>query len=106
MKASLCLVALVVALPMLTGAVAARDRPIRLAQAAVTPVAPANTSATCMSACSTQSLTCQNSCIATINGTTIIPSMTTVGVTTDPNKCSTNCNSQLTQCQRNCVLQQ
>jgi hypothetical protein len=87
---------------------------IRLAQAAdttttvpsVSPVTPNSTSATCMSGCSTQSLSCQNSCMATINGTTVVPSMTTVGVTTNPTQCSANCSTQLQQCQRGCALDQ
>ena len=90
------------------------DRPIRLAQAAdtttttpsVTPVTPNSTSATCLSGCTTQSRSCQNTCIATINGTTVIPSMTTVGVTTDPIRCSANCATQQQQCQRGCALEQ
>jgi hypothetical protein len=90
------------------------QRPIRLAQAAdtttttptVTPVTPNGSSATCLSGCSTQSLSCQNTCIATINGTTVIPSMTTVGVTTDPNRCAMNCATQQQQCQRSCALDQ
>jgi hypothetical protein len=90
------------------------DQPVRLAQAAdtttstpsVTPVTPNGSSATCMSGCSTQSLSCQNTCIATINGTTVMPSMTTVGVTTSPNQCATNCSTQLQQCRRSCALEQ
>jgi hypothetical protein len=111
-----CFAALVLAAPLGATAqqAAATDREIRLAQAAdqttttpsVTPVTPNNTSATCLSGCSTQSLSCQNTCIATINGTTVIPSMTTVGVTTNPNQCSANCSSQLQQCQRSCALEQ
>jgi hypothetical protein len=94
---------------------AAQDRaPIRLAQAAdtttnapsVTPVTPNSSSATCLSGCSTQSRSCQNTCVATINGTTVIPSLTTVGVTTDPNRCAANCATQQTQCQRSCALEQ
>jgi hypothetical protein len=93
---------------------AAQDRPIRLAQAAdtttttpsVTPVTPNSSSATCLSGCSTQSLSCQNTCIATINGTTVVPSQTTVGMTTDPNRCQINCATQQTQCQRSCALEQ
>ena len=96
------------------GRAAAQDRPIRLAQAAdtttttpsVTPVTPNSSSSTCLAGCSTQSLSCQNTCIATINGTTVIPSMTTVGVTTDPNRCQMNCSTQQTQCQRACALEQ
>ena len=92
---------------------AAQGRPIRLAQAAdtttttpsVTPVTPNSSSATCLSGCSTQSLSCQNTCIATINGTTVIPSQTTVGVTTDPNRCLINCSTQQQQCQRSCALE-
>ena len=89
-----------------------QNRPIRLAQAtdtttttpSVTPVTPNSSSATCLSGCSTQSLSCQSTCIATINGTTVIPSMTTVGVTTDPNRCQANCATQQQQCQRSCAL--
>jgi hypothetical protein len=113
-----CCIALVLALAVPLGAAAqqaaAPDREMRLAQAtdqitttpSVTPVTPNSTSATCLSGCSTQSLSCQNTCIATINGTTVIPSMTTVGVTTNPNQCSANCSSQLQQCQRSCALEQ
>jgi hypothetical protein len=36
----------------------------------------------------------------------VIPSMTTVGVTTDPNRCVANCSTQLQQCQRSCALEQ
>lgn len=111
-----CIAVLVLALATPLGAAAqqaAQDHEIRLAQAAdqtsttpsVTPVTPNSTSATCLSGCSTQSLACQNTCIATINGTTVIPSMTTVGVTTNPNQCATNCSSQAQQCQRACALQ-
>jgi len=96
------------------GPAAAQDHPIRLAKAAdtttttpgVPPVTPNSSSATCLSGCSTQSLSCRNTCIATINGTTVIPSMTTVGVTTDPNRCQANCATQQTQCQRSCALEQ
>jgi hypothetical protein len=114
-----CCIALVLALAVPLGAAAqqtaAPDREMRLAQAAdqttttptpsVTPVTPNSTSATCLSGCSTQSLSCQNTCVATINGTTVVPSLTTVGVTTNPNQCSANCSSQLQQCQRSCALQ-
>jgi hypothetical protein len=93
---------------------AVNDHPIRLAQAtdtttatpSVTPVAPNSTSATCLSGCSTQSQSCQNTCMSTINGTTVIPSMTTVGVTTNPNQCAVNCSTQQQQCQRSCALEQ
>jgi hypothetical protein len=113
-----CIAALVLALAAPLGATAqqpaAQDREIRLAQAVdqttttptVTPVTPNSTSATCLSGCSTQSLSCQNTCIATINGTTVVPSMTTVGVTTNPNQCAANCSTQLQQCQRSCALEQ
>lgn len=98
----------------LIGPAAARDRPIRLAQAAdtttttpsVTPVTPNGSSATCLSGCSSQSLNCQNTCIATVNGTTVVPSLTTVGATSDPNRCQMNCATQQTQCQRSCSLGQ
>jgi hypothetical protein len=124
MKTSPNTVALLLALAIpaqfgLEGPAAAQDgniqgRPIRLAQAAdtttttpsVTPITPNSSSATCMSGCSTQSLSCQNTCIATINGTTVVPSQTTVGVTTDPNRCQLNCSTQQTQCQRSCALEQ
>ena len=121
MKALPCvtIAVLAFALAILPGLAAARDpaagdRPIRLAQAtdqtsttpSVTPVTPNSSSATCLSACSTQSLSCQNTCTATANGTTIIPSQTTVGVTTNPTTCVNNCNSQQTQCQRSCNLLQ
>ena len=117
MKTSPATVALLLALVIpaqfaAAGSAGAQDRPIRLAQAAdtttpsVTPVTPNSTSATCMSGCSSQSLNCQNTCIATINGTTVVPSMTTVGVTTDPNRCQANCATQQTQCQRSCALEQ
>jgi hypothetical protein len=97
----------------LAGSAIAQNRPIRLAQAtdtttttpSVTPVTPNSSSSTCLAGCSTQSLSCQNTCIATINGTTVIPSMTTVGVTTDPNRCLMNCSTQQTQCQRSCALE-
>jgi hypothetical protein len=46
-----------------------------------------------------------HACISTINGTTVIPSITSVGVTTSPNQRVANCSSQLQQCQRNCALQ-
>jgi hypothetical protein len=62
------------------------------------------TSQTCMFGCSTQLQTCQNTCTATINGTTVIPSLTTAGVTSNPTTCQTNCSTQLTTCQRNCNL--
>jgi Tfp pilus assembly protein PilX len=111
-----CITALALALAALPGAAvqqtAAKDGEIRLAQAtttttpSVTPVTPNSTSATCLSGCSTQSLSCQNTCIATVNGTTVIPSVTTVGVTIDPNRCVSNCSSQQQQCQRNCALEQ
>lgn len=113
-----CIATLALALAAPPGAAAqqtaATDHEIRLAQAtdqttttpSVTPVTPNSTSATCLSGCSTQSLSCQNTCIATINGTTVIPSMTTVGVTTTPNQCVANCSSQLQQCQRSCALEQ
>ena len=91
----------------------AADQEIRLAQAAdqtttspsVTPVTPSSSSATCLSGRSTQSLSCQNTCIATINGTTVIPSVTTAGVATSPNQCQVNCSAQQ-QCQRGCALVQ
>ncbi len=91
----------------------ADDQPIRLAQATdqtsttpgVTPVTPNGSSATCQSRCSTQVLSCQNTCIATINGTTVIPSVTTAGVATTPNQCQVNCSAQQ-QCQRSCALVQ
>jgi|HubBroStandDraft_6_1064221.scaffolds.fasta_scaffold292412_1 hypothetical protein len=63
---------------------------------------PTASSQTCMFGCSTQVQSCQNTCISTINGTTLIPSMTTAGTTSNPNTCQTNCTTQLTSCQRNC----
>jgi hypothetical protein len=113
-----CIAALVLALATPLGAAAqqtaAEDHPMRLAQAAdqtttapsIAPVTQNSTSATCQSGCSTQSLSCQNTCIATINGTTVVPSVTTVGVTTNPNQCAANCSTQLQQCQRGCALEQ
>jgi hypothetical protein len=71
-----------------------------------TPVTPNSSSATCLSRCSTQVLSCQNTCIGTINGTTVIPSVTTAGVATTPNQCQVNCSAQQQQCQRSCALVQ
>ncbi len=115
-RCCIAVLALVLAVPLGAAAqpTAATDHEIRLAQATgqtntttpITPVTPNSTSATCLSGCSTQSLSCQNTCIATVNGTTVIPSVTTVGVTTDPNRCVSNCSSQQQQCQRNCALEQ
>jgi len=104
---------LVAAIQTGTQQATAADQAIRLAQAAdqtttspsVTPVTPSS-SATCLSGCSTQSLSCQNTCIATINGTTVIPSVTTAGVATSPNQCQVNCSAQQQQCQRGCALVQ
>jgi len=62
------------------------------------------TSQTCMFGCSTQLQMCQNTCISTINGTTVVPSLTTAGVTSNPTTCQTNCSTQLQTCQRNCNL--
>jgi hypothetical protein len=112
-----CIAVLLLALAAVSDASpqqAAADREIRLAQAsdqtttspAVTPVTPSSSSATCLSGCSTQSLSCQNTCIATVNGTTVIPSVTTAGVATSPNQCLVNCSAQQQQCQRGCALVQ
>jgi hypothetical protein len=73
---------------------------------AVLLLALGGSSATCLSGCSTQSLSCQNTCIATVNGTTVIPSVTTAGVATSPNQCLVNCSAQQQQCQRGCALVQ
>ena len=65
---------------------------------------PTASSRTCQFGCTSQLQACQNSCISTINGTTIIPSMTTAGTTSSPTACQSNCSSQLQTCQRNCNL--
>jgi hypothetical protein len=61
------------------------------------------TAQTCLFGCSSQLQACQNTCISTIIGTTVIPSLTTVGTTSNPSTCQTNCSSQQTQCSRNCI---
>ena len=61
------------------------------------------TSQTCLFGCSTQLQSCQNTCISTITGTTVVPSMTTVGTTSSPQACQSNCSSQQLQCSRNCT---
>jgi hypothetical protein len=65
---------------------------------------PTATSQTCMFGCSSQSQACQNTCIPTSAGTTVIPSITVVGTTTSPQTCQSNCSIQLQTCQRNCNL--
>jgi len=65
---------------------------------------PTASSRTCLFGCSNQLQACQNTCTSTINGTTVVPSMTTAGVTSSPTTCQTNCSSQMTACQRNCNM--
>ena len=66
--------------------------------------APTAGSQTCAFGCNTQLQSCQNTCISTGNGTTVIPSITTVGTTTNPQACQSNCSAQAQTCQRNCTL--
>jgi hypothetical protein len=61
------------------------------------------TAQTCLFGCSNQLQACQNTCISTITGATVFPSMTTAGTTSNPMTCQSNCSSQQTQCTRNCV---
>ncbi len=65
---------------------------------------PTSSSQTCMFGCSTQVQACQNTCISTAAGTTVIPSISTVGTTSNPSTCQSNCSIQLLTCQRNCTL--
>lgn len=74
------------------------------APAVTTPVTPSSSSATCLGGCSSQQFNCQNTCIATINGTTVMPSITTQGTTSNPIQCQSNCSTQAAVCQRNCAL--
>jgi hypothetical protein len=62
------------------------------------------TSRTCNFGCTSQLQACQNTCISTSAGTTVIPSVTTVGATSNPQACQSNCSAQLQTCQRNCNL--
>jgi hypothetical protein len=62
------------------------------------------TSRTCNFGCTAQVQACQNTCITTSAGTTVIPSVSTVGTTSNPQTCQSNCTTQLTACQRNCNL--
>jgi hypothetical protein len=64
-----------------------------------------NTSATCTAGCGSKFYACEGPCLATPNGTTITPSLTTAGVTNNPNQCRENCSTQMQTCQRNCSLQ-
>jgi hypothetical protein len=61
-------------------------------------------SQTCLFGCSLQLQNCQNTCISTINGTTVVPSVTSVGTTSNPITCQNNCSSQQAFCSRNCNL--
>ena len=61
------------------------------------------TAQTCLFGCSNQLQACQNTCISTITGATVFPSVTTAGTTSNPMTCQSNCSSQQTQCTRNCV---
>lgn len=64
---------------------------------------PTASSQTCMFGCSSQVQACQNTCISTASGTTVMPSISTVGTTSNPQTCQTNCSTQLQTCQRNCT---
>lgn len=107
---------LAIATAITTGARA--DELLRLAQVTTNPAttttapstpappsANSTTSATCLSGCSSQSFNCQNTCISTVTGATVVPSITTVGTTSSPGQCQQNCSTQLQACQRNCSLQ-
>ena len=72
------------------------NTPLILAQAN-----QSNTSATCTAGCSAQFNSCQGPCRTTPSGTTILPSLTTAGVTNDPRQCMQNCSAQLQTCQQN-----
>lgn len=63
-------------------------------------------SATCLYGCTSQSYSCQASCISTDNGTPVIPSLTTQGLTNSPSQCQLNCSAQSQSCQQNCARQQ
>ncbi len=65
---------------------------------------PTASSQTCLFGCNSQLQACQSTCISTITGATVMPSMTTVGTTTSPTACQSNCSAQLQTCQRNCNL--
>lgn len=67
------------------------------------PAASAS-SQTCSFGCNGQLLSCQNTCISTSAGTTVIPSITSVGTTSSPQACQSNCSAQAATCQRNCTL--
>ena len=100
-------------LVMGTSDAARADDLLQLAQQSTVPgtVTPAPSvttgasSATCLSGCNSQSFNCQNTCISTINGTTVVPSVTIVGATTIPGQCQQNCSTQLQVCQQNCAMQ-
>jgi hypothetical protein len=72
------------------------NTPLILAQAN-----QSNTSATCTAGCSAQFNSCEGS---TPSGTTILPTLTTAGVTNDPRQCMQNCSVQLQTCQQNCAF--
>jgi hypothetical protein len=82
---------------------AGTDEAIPAPAPSIFPQATAS-SQTCLFGCSTQLQACQNTCISTITGATVIPSMTTAGTTSNPTTCQTNCSTQQTACQRNCNL--
>jgi len=75
------------------------NTPLILAQAN-----QSNTSATCTAGCSAQFNSCQGPCRSTPSGTTILPSLTTAGITNDPRQCLQNCSAQLQTCQQNCAF--
>jgi hypothetical protein len=75
------------------------NTPLILAQAN-----QSNTSATCTAGCSARFNSCQGPCRSTPSGTTILPSLTTAGITNDPRQCVQNCSAQLQTCQQNCAF--
>jgi hypothetical protein len=76
--------------------------PFQMAQS--TLPSTSSSSATCLSGCSSQSFNCQNTCIATITGFTVVPSITVLGTTSNPSQCQQNCSIQQQVCQSNCSL--
>ena len=76
------------------------NTPLVLAQAN-----QSNTTATCTAGCSAQFNSCQGPCRSTPSGTTILPSLTTAGITNDPRQCMQNCSAQLQACQQSCAFQ-